>query len=431
MSTSRTAAVVTGLGVVTPVGRGIEDFFDAVCAGKSGLVRPPDGHTAAGRVEAVGIAPDIDPLTVLPRTETRGADRFLLMGLAAAADAMADAGLRVGEDVDPLRVCVVVSSGAGGLTTFESQAIAHHERGQTAVSAYLYPGFLPNMPAARIAIRYGIRGYSSNIATACAASAHAVAEALRLIRAGDADVVVCGGAESPLGPTGIAGFANARALANGWADPTAASRPFDRGRNGFVLGEGAGILVVERRELADARGAAGYADLIGWGATTDAYHPIMPRPDGSGAAESMRRAIIDAGVAAGDVGYVNAHGTGTKVGDLAEARAIRTAFGDHAPAVSSTKSVTGHLLGSAGAVEAAAAVLALARGALPPTHNLDDPDPECDLDHIRGLPRLTRPVAALSNSFAFGGHNVSLLFGRPSTRRTRTGADGADPTSNQ
>lgn len=412
----RIAATVTGIGLVTPVGRDLDEVWEALCTGRSGLVRPPDDHPAAGTVEAAGIAPYIDPKSVLPPTECRLVDRFLVMALAAADDAIADSGVRIGEDVDPLRTAVVVSTGAGGLITFENQAIARHQRGRATVSAYLYPGYLPNMGAARIAIKYGIHGYSSTMSTACAAGAHAVAEALRLIRAGDADVVVCGGTESPLAPTGIAGFGNARALANGWADPRDASRPFDRSRNGFVLGEGAAILVVERADHARARDAAGYADLIGWGATTDAYHPTMPREDGVYAAQAMRQAIGNAGIDAGDVAYVNAHGTGTKLGDIAETNAIRAVFGDTGPAVSSTKGVTGHLLGAAGAVEAAATAIAMSRGTLPPTNNLDDPDPACDLDHVRKAPRTGRFPAALSNSFAFGGHNVSLLFGPPSTR---------------
>jgi 3-oxoacyl-[acyl-carrier-protein] synthase II len=416
---NRPGAVITGAGLVTPVGRGLDTFFDALCAGRSGLSRPLPEHHAHGMTEAAGIAPDIDPTSVLPATEVRCVDRFLVLALAAADDAVRDAGLTVGRDVDPWRVAVVVATGAGGLTTLEQQLLGRHERGRAAVSAYLYPGFLPNMAAARIAIRYGIRGYSSTISTACAASAHAVAEALRLIRGGEADVVICGGADSPLGPTSVAGFRNARALASGWSDPAEASRPFDRRRNGFVLGEGAGIMVVERADFADARGAAGYADLIGWGATTDAFHPTSPRPDGTGAAESMRRALSNAGVAAGEVGYLNAHGTGTRLGDVAETRAVRATFGGHAPAVSSTKGVTGHLLGAAGAVEAVATMLAIARGVLPPTRNLEDPDPECDLDHVRGQARRARVRAALSNSFAFGGHNVSLLFGTPSTREVR------------
>ncbi|MGV9674150.1 beta-ketoacyl-[acyl-carrier-protein] synthase family protein [Nocardia sp. NPDC003482] len=410
-------AVVTGIGVVTPVGRALDEFFTAVCAPSSGLVRPPEGHFAAGLIESAGIAPVIDPFEVVARTDAGVVDRFSLMAVAAADDALADAGLKIGEDVDPLRVAVIVSTGAGGMETFEQQAIVQNDRGVGAVSPYLFAGFLPNMSAARIAIKYGVRGPSATISTACAASAHAIAEALRLIRAGDADAVICGGTEASLGPTGLGGFRNARALASGWDDPTAASRPFDRRRNGFVLGEGGGILVVERADLVDARGGTGYADLTGWGATTDAYHLVMPRPDGTSAADAMRIALRDADLRHTDIGYLNAHGTGTRIGDLAEAKAIRDVFGDDQPKVSSTKGVTGHLLGGAGAIEAAATVLGLAHGQLPPTRNLDDPDPKCDLDHVRGT-ALARPIAAaMSNSFAFGGHNVSLVFQTASTVR--------------
>ncbi|PAZ17389.1 beta-ketoacyl synthase [Streptomyces sp. SA15] len=412
-------AVVTGLGTFTPLGRGAADTFDALCHGKSGLRRPPAGHLLDGTVGTAGIAPDLQASEVLPPSEGRLVDRFALMALAAADDALADAGLVVGRDVDPHRVAVIVSSGAGGLTTYEEQAHARVQRGPTAVSPYLLPGMLPNMAAARIAIKHGIRGWSSAVSTACAAGAHAVAEAARLIRYGEADVVVCGGAEAPLNPTSALAFSHARALANGWEDPEAASRPFDRRRNGFVLAEGAGVLVVERVAHADARGAAGYADILGWGGTTDAHRPTAPRPDGEGAAQSMRGALATAGIAPDEVGYINAHGTATKLGDVAETRAIRAVFGDRSPAVSSTKSMTGHLLGGSGAVEAAVCALAIARGTLPPTHNLDEVDPACDLDHVRGAARRQRTEAAISNSFAFGGHNVSLLFGTAGTRAQR------------
>jgi len=267
------------------------------------------------------------------------------------------------------------------------------------------------MAAARIAIRFGIHGFSSSVGTACAAGAQSIGEGLRLLRAGEADVVVCGCSEAPLFPTFADAFGNARALAHGWPEPTAASRPFDRRRNGLVLGEGAGVMVLERPEHAAARGAGGYGDVLGWGATTDAYHPTTPRPDGTAAAQSMRRALADAGLAAEDIGYVNAHGTGTKAGDLAETLALRGVFGDTTPPVSSTKGVTGHLLGASGIVEAAISLVALRRGLLPPTYNLDDPDPACDLDHIRSRPRAASVSAVLSNSFGFGGHNVSLVFG--------------------
>ncbi|KAA2255896.1 beta-ketoacyl-[acyl-carrier-protein] synthase family protein [Solihabitans fulvus] len=416
---SRPTATITGIGLVTPVGRKLDDVFDAVCAGRSGLRTPPEGHSAAGWLEAAGIAPAIDPTEVLAATEARAVDRFALLALAAAADAVTDAGIEVGRDVDPLRIAVVVSTGGGGLETYEQYAGARQRRGRPGVTPYLLPGMLSNMAAARIAIKYGIRGYSSSISTACAAGAQSVAEAVRLVRGGEADVVICGGTDAPLHPTIAAAFGNARALARGWADPTAASRPFDRARNGFVLGEGAGVFVVERTDFADARGARGYADVLGWGATTDAHHPTTPRADGDGAAAAMRRAIDDAGLAPSDVDYVNAHGTGTPLGDVAETVAIRAVFGDTDPAVSSVKALTGHLLGASGVVEAAMTGLAVGRGVLPPTHNLDDPDPACQLDHVRGSARLGEVRAALSNTFAFGGHNLSLLFGPPSSRAVR------------
>jgi 3-oxoacyl-[acyl-carrier-protein] synthase II len=284
---------------------------------------------------------------------------------------------------------------------------------------------LSNMATARVAIKFGIQGHSTAVVTACSAGAHAVADGLRLIRDDEADVVVCGGTESPLHPTIAAAFANARALARGWADPTQSSRPFDRARNGFVLAEGATMFVLERAAHAQARGVAAYADLVGWSSTTDAHHPTMPRPDGAGAAECMRRALASAGLDPGDIDYINAHGTSTKLGDAAEATAIRTIFGTSGPAVSSSKGVTGHLLGASGAVEAAITALAISRGVMPPTHNLTDPDPACDLDHVRGSARVGQVGAALSNSFAFGGHNVSLVFGPASTSATRTPARGA------
>ncbi len=414
---SRPSATITGIGLVTPLGLDLDGFFDSLCAGRSGIRRPPDEHPVAGILESAGIAPVIDPTSVLPPTEARCVDPFITMGIAAADAALADAGLVVGRDVDPLRAATVVANSTGGVSTFERQVVARHERGRTAVSPMLLPGMLPNMATARIAIKYGVRGFSSTISTACASSAYAVAEALRLIRDGLADVVICGGADAPLLPTIATAFVNARALAGGWADPTEASRPFDKRRNGFVLGEGAGVLVVERREHADARGVAGYADVVGWGVATDAHHPTMPRPDGEGAADAMRLALADAGIGGTEVGYINAHGTSTKLGDIAEAKAITTVFGAAGPAVSSTKGVTGHLLAAAGVVEVAASALALGRGLLPPTHNLEEP--EGDLDHVRKTAREVRVDVAMSNSFAFGGHNVSLLLGRPSTRGRR------------
>ena len=418
MNTSRVQVTVTGMGLVTPLGRGVPAFLAALAAGASGL-RPLDQEQWGGTgAEVAGLAPEIDPSELLERAEAACTDRFVLMALAAAGEALADSGLRVGEDVAADRTAVVVSSGAGGLATYEAQAAALAARGRVGVSPYLLPGMLPNMAAARIAIRYGIHGPSWSTAVACAAGAMAVAEGLRLIREGVADVVVCGGADTALAPTSVTSFGNARALARGWADrPEAASRPFDRARNGFVLAEGAGILVLERAEHARARGASGYGTVLGWGAATDAYHLTSPHPQGAGAAASMRRALADAGLIPADIGYLNAHATSTKVGDLAEARAIRAVFGPDGAPVSSVKGNIGHLLGAAGAVEAAVCLLALHHGWLPATANLEDPDPACDLDHVSGEPRKVggdrlATLAALSNSFAFGGHNVSLVFGR-------------------
>lgn len=411
------AAVITGIGLVTPVGSELETVHEALCTGRSGLRRPPEGHPLAGVLDVAGIGPELDAKTVLPPTEARIADRYIVMAMFAAQSAMADAGLVVGRDVDPDRIAVIVS-GVGGLATLEANAVSRSRRGRVGVSPYMLAGMLPGMGAAYIAIKYGIRGYSSCVATACAAGAQSISEAGRLIKAGEADVVVCGSSEAHLFPTFADAFGNAWALAREWADPIAASRPFDTRRNGFVLSEGAGILVLERASHADARGAAGYADLAGWGMSTDAHHATTPCPDGSGAASSMRRALASASISGSDIGYINAHGTGTKLGDASEAAAIRSVFGD-GPPVSSIKGLTGHMLGASGAVEAAVTAASMIRGILPPTYNLDDPDPACALDHIRDKPRSVMIDFALSTSFGFGGHNVSLVLSPPSTRRKR------------
>ncbi|WP_018907797.1 beta-ketoacyl-[acyl-carrier-protein] synthase family protein [Salinispora arenicola] len=404
-------AVITGMGLFTPVGRGVEATFDALCTGRSGLVQPPADHPIAGSLEVAGVLPAIDPRSVASGPDTKILDRIVLLALLTAAEAFADAGIEVGRDVAPERAAVIVG-GVGGMATLEAQVLTRAARGRAGVNPYLLTGILPNMPSARIAIRHGIRGYSSSVGTACASGVQAVADAVRLIQAGEADVVLCGASEAPLFPTFADTFGNARALARGWADPTAASRPFDTRRNGFVLAEGAALLVLESADHAAARGATGYAEIAGYGVTTDAYHPTAPRPDGTGAAESIRRALAGGGVPAAEVGYVNAHGTGTKLGDIAEITALTEVFGPNGVPVSSTKALTGHLLGASGVLEAAATALALGRGLLPPTWNLDDPDPACVADHIRKDPRATETGYALTNSFGFGGQNVSLLLAR-------------------
>jgi 3-oxoacyl-[acyl-carrier-protein] synthase II len=420
MSTrSGNAAVVTGIGVVSSLGRELAETFDALCERRSKLSRPPAALAEQTLIEVVSQAPDIAPEEVLKPPIDACIDRFVLLAMAAAEQAVQDAGIRVGDNAEPDRVAIVTSTAGGPLLTYEEQGYARRMRGRAAVSPYLCPGMIPNMAAARIAIKYGIRGYSLHLSTACAGGGQAVAEALRLVRDGLADVVICGGSDAPLHPTVAAAFVNARSLASGFADPAAASRPFDQVRNGYVLGEGAAMFVIERADHADARAAAGYADVAGWGASTDGYHVTKPRPDGAGAAECMRRAIADAGLAPGDIGYVNAHATSTGLGDVAEAKAIRSVFGSETPPVSSTKSVTGHLMGASGAFEAAATVLSLAHGKLPPTRNLENVGRNCELNHIIGKPYLTEVRAAMSNSFGFGGHNISLVFEPPSTRLSR------------
>ncbi|WP_329003391.1 beta-ketoacyl-[acyl-carrier-protein] synthase family protein [Kribbella sp. NBC_00709] len=407
-------ATITGIGLMTPIGRSARAAYDALLHGRSGIVKPPADHPIANSIELAGILPPFDAGDLTKGPDGKVMDRTVILAQLAAADALADAGLVVGDNVDPDRIGVIIG-GVGGMATLEQQVLSRAERGRAAVSPYLLTGILPNMPAARVAIRHGIRGYTSSVGTACASGAQAIADAVRLIRSGEADVVVCGASEAPLFPTFAETFANARALARGWDDPAEASRPFDLRRNGFVLSEGAALLVLERTEHATGRRARGYADVAGYGVNSDAHHPTAPRPDGEGAAACMRLAMVSGGVRPEQVGYVNAHGTSTKLGDVAESVAIGKAFGAYQPAVSSTKALTGHMLGTSGVVEAVAAVGAISTGLLPPTYHLDDPDPACPLDHVRKEPREAHLEYALSNSFGFGGQNVSLLFGPPST----------------
>jgi len=409
-STPANGVSITGIGLLTPVGRTPAEVFDAVCTGRSGLAAPAPEHPVAGSIEVAGFVGEVDPSGLAAGPELKTLDRVVVLALLAARAALADAGVVVGEDVAAERAGVIVG-GVGGMATLENQVLDRAQRGRVAVSPYLLTGILPNMPAARIAIAHGLRGYSSSVGTACASGAQSVADGMRLIKAGDADLVICGASEAPLFPTFAETFGNARALARDWADPADASRPFDRRRNGFVLAEGVALLVLERTEHAIARGAKAYADLLGWGVSTDAHHPTTPRPDGTGAADCMRQALGRAGIAPEAIGYLNAHGTGTKLGDVAESTAIGAVFGD-SPPVSSTKALTGHLLGASGVVEAAISALAIGTGQLPPTYNLDDPDPQCPLDHIVKEPRVAAPDCALSNSFGFGGQNVSLVLGR-------------------
>jgi 3-oxoacyl-[acyl-carrier-protein] synthase II len=426
---------ITGMGMLTPVGRSIDEVFDAVCTGRSGLAAPPADHPVAGAIEVAGFVGEVDATGIGSGPALKTQDRTIVLALLAARAALADAGIVVGQDVAPERVGVIIG-GVGGMATLEAQVLERAQRGRVAISPYLLTGILPNMPSARIAIEHGISGYSSSVGTACASGAQAIADGMRLILAGDADVVICGASEAPLFPTFAEAFGNARALARDWDEPTDASRPFDRRRNGFVLAEGSALLVLERTEHASARGVRAYAEVLGWGASTDAHHPTMPRPDGAGAADCMRQALARAAVAPDEVGYLNAHGTATKLGDVAESVAIGLVFGaagsggSAGPPVSSTKALTGHMLGTSGVVEAAISAMTLATGLLPPTYNLDDPDPQCPLDHVLKEPRQLSAGYVLSNSFGFGGQNVSLLLG-PTSGPPRPRPASSDAAGNR
>jgi 3-oxoacyl-[acyl-carrier-protein] synthase II len=401
--------VITGMGAVTPVGIGIDAFWQGLLRARSG-VRPIDQFDArAFPTRFAASVPDFDPLLYMDRKEARHLDRFAQMGLAAAEMAWEDSGL---QQVDPVRAGVIAGTGIGGLTTLLEQEAVLNSRGPSRVSPFLIPMMIGNILAGHLAIRFGLKGPNVTTVTACASSGHALGEALRAIQTGEADVMLAGGAESVMVPVAFAGFSSMRALSTRNDDYEHASRPFDRDRDGFVMGEGAGFVVLEHLAHAEARGARIYAELAGYGRSADAYHIVEPHPDGEGAALSMRRALQDAGLQVDEVDYINAHGTSTPVGDRAETQAIKRVFGPHAYAigVSSTKSVTGHLLGAAGAVEAVATVLALVHQTMPPTANLTTPDPECDLDYVPNQPRAATIRAALSNAFGFGGHNATLAF---------------------
>jgi len=397
--------VVTGLGALTPIGVGQEAFHKAQLAGKSG-VRPITRFDASALPVRIAAEVDVDPGAYLDRKELRRLDRFVQYALIAAQLALEDAGLKP-EDLDPERVGTLVGTGIGGMETWEAQSRVFLERGPNRISPFFIPMMIANMASAHIAMRYGFTGPSSTVVTACATGADALGSALRMIQLGEADLVLAGGTEAAITPMAIGAFAVMRALSTRNEEPEKASRPFTLSRDGFVMGEGAGVLVLEAYEHAKKRGARIYAELVGFGRSADAHHITEPHPEGKGAA------LKDAGIAPEQVGYINAHGTSTPVGDRAEVLAIKRVFGDHAKRlmVSSTKSMIGHLLGAAGAVEAIATVQALYHGVIPPTINLEDPDPELDLDFVPE-PREAKVDYALSNSFAFGGHNAVLAFKR-------------------
>jgi len=400
------AVCITGMGAVTPLGPDVAALTDGLLAGRSGvrLLEGPEWEALPARLAATA-----DITGRLERIEARTLDRVQQLALVAAREAWADAGE---PDVEPERLAVVVGSGIGGALTILGQYDVLRESGPRRVSPHLVPMLMPNGPAATVGLALGARAGVHTPVSACASGAEAIAQALDLLRSGRADVVVTGGAEACVHPLPMAGFAQMRALSTRHDEPEAASRPYDKGRDGFVLGEGAGILVLETEEHARRRGARVHARVAGAGLASDAHHVTAPDPTGSGAARSIALALRDAGVTPADVGHINAHATSTPLGDLAEARAFATALGGSRPPVTATKSCTGHLLGAAGAVEAVATAVALRDGVVPPVRNLDDLDDEADVDAVRVVPRQLVHDVALSTSFGFGGHDVSLVLTR-------------------
>jgi len=402
---------VTGLGAITPIGNDAPSTWRAALEGKSGIdfIRSFDASGYPVRIAAE--VKDFDPLTVASAKEARKLDRNVLLALGAAREAMGDAGLN---GFDPARVGIVVGSAIGGVIGIMEQGDVLRERGPDRVSPNFLPNVLVDSASGQIAISLGIRGPNYAVVSACATGSHAVGEAAELIKRGDADAVLAGGTEACMHPLILAGFCAMRGLVAEEEYPPRASRPFDATRAGFVMGEGACILVLEELEAAQRRGAEIYAEIIGYGASNDAHHMAQPDPDSVGVAEMMRAALARAGLEPEQVGYINAHGTSTPLGDLAETKAIKEVFGDHAYrlAVSSTKSVTGHCFGAAGALEATMCVLAVRDGVLPPTMNLEHPDPECDLDYVPNEARREQVEVALSNAMGLGGHNGCVLVGR-------------------
>ncbi len=406
--------VITGLGMVSPVGLNVSDSWANVLAGKSGIAPLTHFDVSEFSVRFGGSVRDFDITDYISAKDAKKMDLFIHYGLAAGIQAVRDSGLEVTEE-NAERIGVAIGSGIGGLTGIEKGHDAYHKGGPRKISPFFVPSNIINMISGNLSIIFGMKGPNYAITTACATATHSIGDAARLIEYGDADVMVAGGAEMATSKTGLGGFAAARALSTRNDDPEAASRPWDKDRDGFVLSDGAGVVVLEEYEFAKARGANIYAEVTGFGMSGDAYHMTSPSKGGEGAARCMKMALKNAGINAEDVDYINAHGTSTPAGDLGETQAVKTAFGDHAykVAVSSTKSVTGHLLGAAGGIEAIFSALAIRDQVAPPTINLDNPDPECDLDFVPGEARQMKMDVVMSNSFGFGGTNGTLIFRKP------------------
>ena len=405
--------VVTGLGAVTPLGIGVGPTWEAILAGRSGVGRITKFDSSDFPTTIAAEVRGFVPEDFIDRKEIKRMDPFIHLAMASTHFAMTDAGLTIDEELAP-RVGVYMGSGLGGLTTLERYHQAYLEEGVRKISPFFIPMLISNLASGHIAIRYGAKGPNITTTTACAASSHAIGEALLAIRRGVCDAVIAGGSEATITPMGLGGFCAMKALSTRNDDPAGASRPFDKDRDGFVMGEGAAMLILEELGFAKKRGANIYAELCGYGASGDAHHITAPAPGGEGAVRCMRAALSDARVNAGEVDTINAHGTSTPYNDMFETMAIKTVFGDHARKlmVSSTKSMTGHLLGAAGAAEGLFSVLSIHDGVVPPTINYTTPDPECDLDYVPNEARRKEVRYALSNSFGFGGTNSCLLFGR-------------------
>lgn len=407
----RNRVVVTGMGAITPVGLSVPAFWESLIAGRSGVGRITRFDPANFEVQIGAEVKDFEPTNYIDRKEARRMDRFTQFAVAAAREAVADSGLAL-ENEDPERIGVIIGSGIGGMETFTDQFHVLVEKGPRRVSPFFIPMMIANMAAGQLAILIGAKGPNMTTVTACASANSAIGEAFHTIQRGGADIMLTGGSEAAFVPIAIAGFAAMKAMSERNDDPEKASRPFDAQRDGFVMGEGSAMLVLESLEHALARGARIYAEVAGYGTTADAHHITEPAPEGDGGRRSMILALRDAGLEPWAVDYINAHGTSTPKGDVLETIAIKRVFGDHAYklAVSSTKSMTGHLLGAAGAIEAVASIKAIQEGIIPPTINYEFPDPECDLDYVPNVARKREVNVALSNSFGFGGQNATLVF---------------------
>ncbi|MFB2769124.1 beta-ketoacyl-ACP synthase II [Pelatocladus sp. BLCC-F211] len=407
----RKRVVVTGVGAITPIGNTPAEYWEGLVSGRNGIgeITLFDASHHACRI--AGEVKNYDPHDYMDRKEAKRMDRFSQFAVSAAKQALADARLTI-NDLNAEQIGVIIGSGIGGLKVMEEQQTVYLNRGPERCSPFMIPMMIANMAAGFTAIHIGAKGPNSCSVTACAAGSNSIGDAFRLIQGGYAQAMICGGAEAAITPLSFAGFAACKALSFRNDDPAHASRPFDKDRDGFVMGEGSGILVLEEMQHAISRGARIYAEIVGYGMTCDAYHMTSIEPGGVGASRAIQLALKDAGLTPEMVNYINAHGTSTPVNDPNETAAIKKALGDHAykVAISSTKSMTGHLLGGSGGIEAVATVLAIANDRLPPTINLENPDPECDLDYIANVSRTARVEVALSNSFGFGGHNVTLAF---------------------